>query len=99
MTGRKKNCKITTRWALSFQTKNEAERSVFQLLLIKNGTLITMTGIYKQTGDILIENGKISRIGNDLLRYIKCSAAVFPRLVLNAVAQRRIEEYDYIKCK
>ena len=36
------------------------------MLLIKNGTLITMTGSYKQTGDILIENGKISRIGNDL---------------------------------
>ena len=34
------------------------------MLLIKNGKLITMAGIYEQTGDILIENGKISRVGN-----------------------------------
>lgn len=33
------------------------------MLLIKNGKLITMAGIYEQTGDILIENGKISQIG------------------------------------
>ena len=33
------------------------------MLLIKNGKLITMAGIYEQTGDILVENGKISQVG------------------------------------
>ena len=29
------------------------------MLLIKNGNLITMAGMYEQTGDILIDDGKI----------------------------------------
>lgn len=34
------------------------------MLLIKNGNLITMAGIYEQFGDILVENGKISKVGD-----------------------------------
>jgi len=33
------------------------------LLLIKNGNLITMAGMYEQTGDILIDDGKIVKVG------------------------------------
>ena len=33
------------------------------MLLIKNGNLITMAGIYEQTGDILIDDGKIVKVG------------------------------------
>jgi len=33
------------------------------LLLIKNGNLITMAGLYEQTGDILIDDGKIVKVG------------------------------------
>ena len=32
------------------------------MLLIKNGNLITMAGIYEQTGDILIDDGKIVKV-------------------------------------
>ena len=34
-----------------------------KLLLIKNGNLITMAGLYEQTGDILIDDGKIVKVG------------------------------------
>lgn len=34
------------------------------MILIKNGNLITMAGIYEQIGDILIEGGKISKVGD-----------------------------------
>lgn len=37
---------------------------LLKLLLIKNGNLITMAGIYEQTGDILIDDGKILKVGN-----------------------------------
>ena len=33
------------------------------MLLIKNGNLITMAGMYEQTGDILIDDGKIVKVG------------------------------------
>lgn len=33
------------------------------MLLIKNGNLITMAGLYEQTGDILIDDGKIVKVG------------------------------------
>lgn len=33
------------------------------MLLIKNGNLITMAGIYEQMGDILIDDGKIVKVG------------------------------------
>ncbi len=34
------------------------------MLLIKNGNLITMAGLYEQTGDILIDDGKIVKVGH-----------------------------------
>lgn len=34
------------------------------MLLIKNGNLITMAGIYEEPGDILIDGGKIVAVGN-----------------------------------
>lgn len=33
------------------------------MILIKNGNLITMAGVFEQPGDILIEGGKISAVG------------------------------------
>lgn len=33
------------------------------MILIKNGNLITMAGMFEQPGDILIENGKIAAVG------------------------------------
>lgn len=34
------------------------------MILIKNGKLATMAGIYEEYGDILIENGKIAQVGH-----------------------------------
>ena len=36
------------------------------MILIKNGKLITMAGLYEQTGDILIKDGKIAQVGTNL---------------------------------
>ena len=36
------------------------------MLIIKNGTLISMAGIYKEKCDVAIENGKIAEVGREL---------------------------------
>ena len=41
------------------------------MLLIKNGNLITMAGMYEQTGDILIDDGKIVKVEVNAAKEVK----------------------------
>ena len=36
------------------------------MLIIKNGTLISMAGIYKETYDVAVENGKIAKVEKEI---------------------------------
>ena len=37
------------------------------MLVIKNGTLISMTGIYKEKYDVAVENGKIAKVEKEIV--------------------------------
>lgn len=37
------------------------------MLIIKNGTLISMAGIYKETYDVAVENGKIAKVEKEVI--------------------------------
>ena len=37
------------------------------MLIIKDGTLISMAGIYKETYDVAVENGKIAKVEKEIM--------------------------------
>ena len=37
------------------------------MLVIKNGTLISMAGIYKEKYDVAVENGKIAKVEKEIV--------------------------------
>ena len=42
------------------------------MLVIKNGTLISMAGIYKEKYDVAVENGKIAKVEKEICELLSC---------------------------